>query len=76
MGLYLKDQEQRSELQSRVANELQERLKQQQLDSGETDPAFTEGSHHTRPAGMILIILGAIAFIIVILVALRLGGIL
>lgn len=76
MGLHLKDQERRSELQSKVASDLAERLKARPIDEGEVKPAFTDNSHETRPAGMILMVLGFVAFIVALAIALRVGGIL
>lgn len=57
MALYVKRDEQRSQLQEKVATELQERLRSKDISAKEVDPAFLENAHQTRPAGMIIMIL-------------------
>lgn len=57
MGLFLRQDEQRSDVQKRVATELQERLRNTAIKSGEVDPAFLENQHTTRYAGVIIGIL-------------------
>lgn len=77
MGLFLRQEDNRTELQSKIAAELQERLKDRpELEHEKPDPAILDDQHQTRPAGMILIILGAILVIVLVLFALRAGGIL
>lgn len=76
MALFLKQDGGRSELQSRLAAELQERLKERtDIDTKEVDPAFLENQHETRPAGMIIIVLLGIIMVVVCILALRAGGI-
>lgn len=58
MGLFLRQDEQRSDVQKRVATELQERLRNTSLpDNSTVDPAFTENQHTTRKAGMVIMVL-------------------
>lgn len=77
MGLFLRQDDNRSELQSKIAADLQERLKDRaQLDYEKPDPTILEGQHQTRPAGMILIILAVVFVIVLIVVALRAAGVL
>lgn len=74
MGLFLRQDEQRSEVQKKVATELQERLRQNSLqDQKEVDPAFLENQHTTRKAGMISIVLVALLFIALIVYAIRIS---
>ncbi len=74
MGLFLRQDEQRSDVQERVAAELQERLRKQTLDNQtETDPAFLEGQHTTRKSGMIIMILMVLLVIAVVVFAIRLS---
>lgn len=65
MGLFLRQDEQRTEVQQRVAAELQDRLRQSAGQQKETEPAFLENQHTTRNAGMIIIILVALLSIAV-----------
>lgn len=74
MGLFLRQDEQRSDVQKRVAAELQERLRQTSLDTqADTDPAFLENQHETRKAGMVIIVLVALLVVAVIVFAVRLS---
>tara|TARA_B100002049_G_C15973440_1_gene329761 strand:+ start:320 stop:547 length:228 start_codon:yes stop_codon:yes gene_type:complete len=57
MGLFLRQDENKSDLQNRVASELQERLKERDIKAKETDPSFLDNNHQTRPAGMIIMVL-------------------
>jgi len=73
MGLFLRQDEQRSEVQKRVATELQERMRQSSIDQPEVDPAFLENQHQTRPAGVIIAVLIVLLCIAVVVFALRLS---
>lgn len=74
MGLFLRQDEQRSEVQQRVAAELQERLRQTALNNkADTDPAFLENQHTTRKAGMVIIVLVALLVIAIVGFAVRLS---
>ncbi len=74
MGLFLRQDEQRSDVQQRVAAELQERLRQQTLENqAEVDPAFLEGQHTTRKAGMVIMVLMILLIIAVVVFAIRLS---
>jgi len=77
MGLFIKQNEQRSELQQRVAAELQEKLKRTAaIESGASDPQILDGQHETRLAGRIILILIALLVVAIIIFALRAGGLL
>lgn len=74
MGLFLRQDEQRSEVQKRVATELQERLRHTTpVDTGDHDPSMLENHHTTRTAGMVIIVLLALLFIAVIVFAVRIS---
>lgn len=74
MGLFLRQDEQRSEVQKRVATELQERMRQTSLkDSNEMEPAFLENQHTTRKAGMVIILLVAALCVVIIVFAVRIS---
>lgn len=68
MGLFLRQNEDRSKLQSRLASELKGKLNEQQkIESKEVDPQFLEDNHKATPASMVMLILGiilVIAFIV------------
>jgi hypothetical protein len=70
MAMILRNQDTRSEVQSKVASELQERLNQTQpVDHKEVDPAFLDDQHTTRNAGPLIVIL-----LIILLVAIIYGA--
>ncbi len=76
MALFLKQDESRSELQQRVAAELQEKLKTNPDITGDKpDPAILDNHHETRLAGKVILILLALLIIAIIILALRAGGI-
>lgn len=76
MGLFLRQDGGRSELQTKLAAELQDRLKEKSdIEHKEVDPAFLENQHETRPAGMIIMILTGVGVIAVVALALKAGGI-
>ena len=68
MGLFLRQNEDRSKLQSRLTEELKGKLSEQhKIDPEEVDPKFLEDSHKATPASMVILVLGLIlvvAFII------------
>ena len=58
MGLFLRQDGGRSELQTKVASDLRERLKERAaIPQDEHEPTMTEDQHETRPAGLIIIVL-------------------
>lgn len=70
MGLFLRQDEQRSEVQKRVATELQERLRNTSpIETGESQPTMLENQHTTRNAGMIIIVLFMVLMIGVVVYA-------
>lgn len=74
MGLFLRQDDQRSDVQQRVAADMQERLRQKSLENPtETDPAFLENQHTTRNAGMVVIILVVLLVVAVVIYAVRLS---
>lgn len=74
MGLFLRQDEQRSEVQKRVATELQERLRQTKpVETGDSEPTMLENQHTTRIAGMVIIILVAVLMIAVIAYAISIS---
>lgn len=76
MALFLKQDDNRSQLQERLAAELQDRLKEKaKIEPKEVDPAFLENQHETRPAGMVIMILVGLMMIAIVVLALRAGGI-
>ena len=75
MGLFLRQDESRSELQQRVAAELQEKLKNDpNLTYDKPDPAILDNQHETRIAGKVILILIALLVVAIIVLALRAGG--
>jgi len=76
MGLFLRQEDNRSQLQNRIAAELREKLaKQPDTEYKDPEPAFLDDHHQTRPAGMIIIILSAVLAIAIVLFALHAGGV-
>jgi hypothetical protein len=76
MGLFLKQEDNRTELQTKIAAELREKLAKQPMgDHEQPEPAFLDNQHQTRPAGMILMILSVLVAIAIVLFALNAGGI-
>lgn len=76
MALFLKQDNTRSELQTKLAAELQDRLKERtDITAKEVDPAFLENQHETRPAGMVIMILVGLLMIALVGLALKAGGI-
>lgn len=74
MGLFLRQDEQRSEVQTKVAAELQERLRAKAaIEQAEVEPRMLENQHQTRKAGMIIAILMFVLMIAVIALAVKLS---
>lgn len=75
MALFLKQDESRSELQQRVAAELQEKLKSDpNLTYDKPDPAILDNQHETRIAGKVILVLAILLVVAVVILALRIGG--
>lgn len=68
MALYVRKDDERSDLQQKIASELQEKMRNTSIEAETTDPAFLDDSHQTRPAGMVIMIL-------LLLVAIAIGAI-
>ncbi|HET8689983.1 MAG TPA: hypothetical protein VFL81_00920 [Candidatus Saccharimonadales bacterium] len=78
MGLFLRDDNGRSRLQSKVQADLKERLKDRQeldIEAPEVDPRYLEGSHETRPAGVVISILLVILVVVGLVWALKAAGV-
>lgn len=73
MGLFLRQDENRTELQTKVATELEERLRAKAVKTDDTDPVMLENQHQTRHAGMIIIILIALIVITIVAFAIRIS---
>jgi hypothetical protein len=74
MGLFLRQDDQRSDVQKRVASELQERLRERTpIETSDTEPAMLENQHTTRHAGMVIIVLLAVLSIAVVIYAVRIS---
>ncbi|HKX24212.1 MAG TPA: hypothetical protein VJM46_03160 [Candidatus Saccharimonadales bacterium] len=65
MGLFLKQDEQRSQLQSKIAADLQERMKIESIEGGDKkpQPAFLDNQVQTSSHAWIWILLGVVALI-------------
>lgn len=76
MSLFLKQDESRSELQQRVAAELQEKLKKTpDVSYDKPDPAILDNQHETRIAGKVIVVLLVLLVVAIIIFALRVGGV-
>lgn len=76
MALFLRQDGGRSELQQRVAAELQAKLKNEpSLEYDKPDPAILDNQHQTRLAGKFILFLALLLVIAIIILALRAGGI-
>ncbi len=66
MALFLKQPDKRSELQSRVAEELRDKLNARDLEMGESEPVSTEKTTPTKGAGIIfaLLLIGIVVAIV------------
>lgn len=71
MGLIQRQDDQQTEVQKRVAAELQARLRMQTppTDLNDIEPDMLKNQHQTRLAGMIIAILIAVLVIVLIVVA-------
>lgn len=64
MGLFLRQQDSRSKLQSRLDKELQGKLKQTStVESPEVEPQFLDDNHQTTRTGMALIVVIALLIV-------------
>lgn len=66
MALFLRQDQERTEVQRRVAAQLEQRLKSQQPDLKQPEPSMIEGHHKTRNAGLLIAALVAVAVIVLI----------
>lgn len=65
-ALFVSREEQRTQLQDKVAASLKDKLNDSDVKLEETDPAILEDAHQTRPAGMIIIVLLLLAVVAVV----------
>lgn len=65
MGLFLKQDEQRSQLQSKIAADLQERLKVEAIEGSDKkpQPAFLDDQVQTSAHAWVWILLGVVAVV-------------
>ncbi len=64
MGLFLRQQESRSKLQSRLDKELKGKLKQKTtVDQPEVEPQFLDDNHQTTNTGMVIIVIVALLIV-------------
>ncbi len=78
MGLFLRDDNGRSRLQTKVQSDLNERLKDTKpldIDTPEVDPRFLDNSHQTRVAGVIISVLLIILVIAALIWALKVADV-
>lgn len=74
MGLFLRQNEDRSELQTRIAAELQEKLRANSIEESDpVEPQLLANQHHTRTAGVIITLL-VLILIVVSVVAMSVSG--
>ena len=67
MGLFLRQNEDRSELQTRVAAGLQEKLRSTSIEPTEPpEQQFLANQHHTRTAGVVITLLVFLLIIVAI----------
>lgn len=66
MALFVNRNEQRSQLQEKLAADLKNKLSDASIRADETDPAILEDAHQTRPAGMIIMVLLIILVVAVV----------
>ena len=57
MALYVRRNEQRSQLQEKLAADLKGKLKTQDIRAEEVESNFLENAHQTRPAGLVISVL-------------------
>ncbi|HET7630542.1 MAG TPA: hypothetical protein VFK03_04175 [Candidatus Saccharimonadales bacterium] len=77
MGLFLRDDNGRSRLQSKIQADLKERLKDRQdldIEAPEVDPRYLEDSHQTRTIGVVISLLLVVLVVACFVWALRAAG--
>lgn len=65
MALFVRQTEQRSQLQEKLAAELKGKLKTQDIQAKEVESTLLEDAHKTRPAGLVI----GLLLILVVIVA-------
>ena len=63
MGLFVRQDEQRSQLQKRVAENLKDKLATSDIKPADKSPAILDDEHQTRPAGVVIVILLVVALV-------------
>ncbi|NCU30304.1 hypothetical protein EOL73_00555 [Candidatus Saccharibacteria bacterium] len=68
MGLFLRQTEDRSELQTKIATELQEKLRASSIEESDpVEPQLLANQHNTRTAGVIITFLVFILIVVAII---------
>lgn len=73
MALFVRQNEQRSALQEKLAAELKGKLKTRDIQSEKVEPAFFEDSHQARPIGLVIGVLLLVVFAAVVVSMFLLG---
>jgi hypothetical protein len=73
MGLFLKQNEPRSQLQSKVAADLAERMNKRAIETNDTkpQPAFLDNQRQTSPLAWLWMLLGVVVVVGVIIILTR-----
>ncbi len=74
MALFVRQDQRRSQLQEKLAADLKDKLQSSQGETAETSPAILDDDHQTKPAGMIAVVLIAVAIVVGIVLLLVLNS--
>lgn len=66
MALFVNREQQRTQLQEKLAADLKNKLNSANIKAEDTPPVMLENDHQTRPAGMVIAVLLAVLVIAVI----------
>jgi hypothetical protein len=66
MALFVNREQQRTQLQEKLAADLKNKLNTANIKAEDTPPAILENDHQTRPAGMVIAVLLAVLVLAVI----------
>lgn len=64
MALYVRKDDEQNQLQTKIAADLRARAVPTQIHDDSKESTMLEGQHQTRPAGMVILLLLAVAFIV------------
>lgn len=73
MALYVRRNEQRSQLQEKLAADLKGKLKTQDIRAEEVESNLLENAHQTRPAGLVISVLLILVVITIVATMFLLG---